>query len=169
MPRHRNRNQNSKKGENERVGLSKQAKKKRLFLLHLHHAQVPEEEYLKRRKAWIKRTSLQIGTPEASEGIYPADASIKDRDSQTAYQHAAAVISPNAKPHSSEATLFVIHHTGVPPPTKVQLLQEEYLEKQNNHQLFLDSLLPIWHKDTFFLRGYQKSIAINLIKQLLML
>jgi hypothetical protein len=41
-----------------------------------------------------------------------------------------------------EAPLFVIDHTWVPPPTKAQLLPEE-------HQLFLDCLLPIWHKDTF--------------------
>jgi hypothetical protein len=34
-----------------KVFLPKQAKKKRLLFLHLHHAQVPEEEYLKRRKA----------------------------------------------------------------------------------------------------------------------
>jgi hypothetical protein len=34
-----------------KVFLSKQAKKRRLLLLHLHHAQVPEEEYMKRRKA----------------------------------------------------------------------------------------------------------------------
>ncbi len=68
------------------------------------------------------------GTPEASEVIYPADASRKDRDSQIAYQHAAAAINPNAKSHSSEATLFVIDHTGIPPPTKAQLLQEQNLE-----------------------------------------
>jgi hypothetical protein len=34
-----------------KVFLPKQAKKMRLLLLYLHHAQVPEEEYLKRRKA----------------------------------------------------------------------------------------------------------------------
>jgi hypothetical protein len=28
-------------------------------------------------------------------------------------------------------------------------LQEQHLEKQNNHQQFLECLLPIWHKDTF--------------------
>ena len=34
-----------------KVFLPKQAKKKRLLLLYLHHAQVPQEGYLKRRKA----------------------------------------------------------------------------------------------------------------------
>ena len=49
----------------------------------------------------------------------------------------------------TEAPLFVIDHTWVPPPTKTQLLQEEQLEKQKNSQLFLEYPLPIWHKDTF--------------------
>jgi hypothetical protein len=43
---------------------------------------------------------------------------------------------------ATKAPLFVIDHNLVPPPTNTQLLQEE-------HQQFLDSLLPIWHKDTF--------------------
>jgi hypothetical protein len=43
---------------------------------------------------------------------------------------------------ATEAPPFVIDRNLVPPPTKAQLLQEE-------HQLFLDCLLPIWHKDTF--------------------
>jgi hypothetical protein len=34
-----------------KVFLLKQAKKKRLLLLYLHHSQVPEGEYLKKRKA----------------------------------------------------------------------------------------------------------------------
>jgi hypothetical protein len=34
-----------------KVFLPKQAMKKRLLFLHLHHAQVPEKKYLKRRKA----------------------------------------------------------------------------------------------------------------------
>jgi hypothetical protein len=42
----------------------------------------------------------------------------------------------------TEAPLFVIDHTWVPPPTKAQILQEE-------QQLNMDCLLPIWHKDTF--------------------
>jgi hypothetical protein len=37
------------------VFLPKQAKKKRLLLLHLHHAQVPEEEYLKQKRHGSKR------------------------------------------------------------------------------------------------------------------
>ncbi len=56
------------------------------------------------------------------------------------------LISPNAQPHSSEASLFVTDHTGVP-PTEAQLLQEQHLENKNS-QLFLDCPLPIWHKDT---------------------
>jgi hypothetical protein len=51
MARGRNRNQNSKNCVDEYVFLPKQAKKKRLLHLHLHHAQAPEEEYLKRGKA----------------------------------------------------------------------------------------------------------------------
>ncbi len=42
----------------------------------------------------------------------------------------------------TEAPLFVIDHTWVPPPTKAQLLQEE-------QQLYIDCLLSIWHKDIF--------------------
>jgi hypothetical protein len=69
---------------------------------------------------------------------------------QTGHQDAAATaISPNAQPPSTEAPLFVIDHTWVPPPTKAQLLQEQHLEKQKNSQLFLECLLPIWHNDNF--------------------
>jgi hypothetical protein len=42
----------------------------------------------------------------------------------------------------TEASLFVIDHTWVPPPTKAQFLKED-------QQLYMDCLLPIWHKDTF--------------------
>jgi hypothetical protein len=42
----------------------------------------------------------------------------------------------------TEAPLFVIDHTWVPPPTEAHLLQEE-------QQLYMDCLCPIWHKDTF--------------------
>ena len=45
---------------------------------------------------------------------------------------------------ATDAPLFVIDHTWVPPPTKAQFLQEE-------QQLYTDCLLPIWHKDTFIL------------------
>ena len=62
---------------------------------------------------------------------------------------AAATISPNAQPHSTEAPLFVIDHTGVPLPTKAQLLQEQHIEKQKNSQLYFECLIPIWHKDIF--------------------
>jgi hypothetical protein len=85
----------------------------------------------------------------AVAGIYPADTSRKDPDSQTAHQHAAVAISPNAQPHSSEAPLFVIVHSRVAPPTKAQLLLEQHLENKKAHQLFLDCLLPNWHKDPF--------------------
>jgi hypothetical protein len=50
---------------------------------------------------------------------------------------------------ATEAPPFVIDHKLVPLPTNTQLLQEE-------HQLFLDYLLPIWHKDT--------SIPVRLLK-----
>jgi hypothetical protein len=42
----------------------------------------------------------------------------------------------------TEVPLIVIDHTWVPPPTKAQLLQEE-------QQLYMECLLPIWHKDFF--------------------
>jgi hypothetical protein len=93
-------------------------------------------------------TSPRRGTPKATRNIYPADPPPKDPDSQTAYQHAAAAISPNAQPHSSEAPLFLIDYTGVPPPNNAQLLQGQHLEKQKKLQRFLDCLKPIWHKDT---------------------
>jgi hypothetical protein len=90
-------------------------------------------------------TNPQRGTPDT-----PADTSKKDPDWQTGHQDAAAAaISPNSQPPSTEAPLFVIDHTWVPPPTKAQLLQEQHLEKQKNSQLFLECLLPIWHKDSF--------------------
>jgi hypothetical protein len=93
--------------------------------------------------------SPQRGTPDATEGIYPADTSRKNPDLQTGHQDAvAAAISPNTQPHSTKAPLFVVDNTGVPPPTEAQLLQEQHLEKEKNRQLFLGCLLPIWHKDT---------------------
>ncbi len=52
---------------------------------------------------------------------------------------ALALVGPTS---ATEAPPFVIDCNLVPPPTKAQLLQEK-------HQLFLDCLLPIWHKDTF--------------------
>jgi hypothetical protein len=95
-------------------------------------------------------TSLQRGTPDATKGINPADTSRKDLDWQTSHQDAAAAaISPNVQPPRTEAPLFVIDHTWVPPSTKAHLLQKQHLEKQKNSQLFLQCLLPIWHKDTF--------------------
>jgi hypothetical protein len=43
----------------------------------------------------------------------------------------------------TEAPLFVIDHTWVPPSTKAQFLQEE-------QQLYMDCcFLPTWYKDTF--------------------
>jgi hypothetical protein len=57
---------------------------------------------------------------------------------------------------ATKAPPFVIDHNLVPPLTDAQLLQEE-------HQLFLDCLLPIWHKDTFISVGYWKIIATKLI------
>jgi hypothetical protein len=66
-----------------------------------------------------KRTSLQRGTPNITEGIYPADTSRKDTDLQTGHQDAAAAaISPYAQPHSTEAPLFVLTILGYPHPPK---------------------------------------------------
>jgi hypothetical protein len=70
-----------------------------------------------------RRMSPRRGTPDNNEGIYPADTSRKDLDSQTGHQDAAtAAISPNAQPLSTEAPLFVIDCTWVPPHTTAQLL-----------------------------------------------
>jgi hypothetical protein len=109
-------------------------------------------------------TSPRRGTPDAIEGIYPADTSRKDPDWQTGHQDAAAAaISPNAQPHSTEAPLFVIDHTWVPPPTKAQLLQEQHLAKQKTVNYFLSVFFQYGTKTLLFLRGYQKIIAMKLI------
>jgi hypothetical protein len=108
-------------------------------------------------------TSQQRGTPEATEGIYPANPSRKDPDSQTAHQHAAAAISPNAQHHSSEAPLFVIDHTGVAPPTKAQSLQEQNLENKKTVNYFLIVFIQNGTKTLHVLRGYWKIIAMKLI------
>jgi hypothetical protein len=104
-----------------------------------------EEEGINQRdlsqKTPQRCTSLQRGTPEATEGIYPADPSRKKPDSQTAHQHAEKAISPNAQPHSSEAPLFVIDHTGVASPTEAQLLQEKILRIKKNVNYFLIVLI----------------------------
>ncbi len=53
--------------------------------------------------------SPQQGKAEATEGIYSADTFRKDPDLQTGHHNvAAAAISPNDQPHSTEAPLFVI-------------------------------------------------------------
>jgi hypothetical protein len=119
MPRGRNRNQNSKNGEDESVP-TQTGQEEEIASPSPPRRGIPKEkEGMNQRdlsqKTPQRHTSLQRGTPEVSD---PADASRKDRDSQTAYQHTAAALTTNAKPHSSEATLFVIDHTGVPPPTK---------------------------------------------------
>jgi hypothetical protein len=44
---------------------------------------------------------------------------------------------------ATDAPLFVIDHTWVPPPTKAQFLQEE-------QKLYMNCLHSIWHNDTFF-------------------
>jgi hypothetical protein len=53
---------------------------------------------------------------------------------------------------ATKAPLFVIDCNLVPPPNEAQLLQEE-------HQLFLDCLLAIWHKDTFIPVGLSKDYS----------
>jgi hypothetical protein len=56
-----------------------------------------------------RRMSPQQGKAEATEGIYSADTFRKDPDLQTGHHNvAAAAISPNDQPHSTEAPLFVI-------------------------------------------------------------
>jgi hypothetical protein len=83
-------------------------------------------------------TSPRKGTPDNTEGIYPADTSKKDPDSQTGHQDAAAAaISPNAQPPRTEAPMFVIDHTWVPPPTKHNYFRNNILRNKISVNYFL--------------------------------
>jgi hypothetical protein len=130
MARGRNRNQNSKYCVDESVprqtGQEEEIATPSPSSCTSPRRELPEEkkgmnERDLSQKTPQRRTSLQRGTPDATEGIYPADTSRKYSDLQTGHQDAAAAaISPNTQTHSTEAPLFVIDHTGVPPPTKAQ-------------------------------------------------
>jgi hypothetical protein len=70
------------------VFLPKQAKKKRLLLLYLHHAHprrgIPEEkEGMNERdlsqKTPPRHTSPPRGTPDNTEGVYPADTILQEK------------------------------------------------------------------------------------------
>jgi hypothetical protein len=71
----------------------------------------------------------------------------KDPESETAFQYAAAAVSPNAQHQGLEAPLYSIDNPGKSQPKLAPLLQELHHEKLASQQPFLDCITSRWHRD----------------------
>ena len=108
--------------------------------------------------------SPRRGTPDNNEGIYPAETSRKDPDSQTDRQDAAAAAI------SQMPSLLVQRHLclsliilGYHHPPKYNCCRNNILRNKQTVNYFLSVFFQYGTMTLLFLRGYWKIIAMKLI------
>jgi hypothetical protein len=64
------------------------------------------------------------------------------------YYNAASAVSPNAHHQDKKSSLFTIDRVAKPLPNAAQTLEDQHFEEPESHQLYLDCLTQVWHRET---------------------
>jgi hypothetical protein len=61
--------------------------------------------------------------------------------------YAASAVSPNTNHEVQRVPLFTVDRTAEPATNAAQRLEDQELEDPDNQELFLQYLIPVWHRD----------------------